>query len=307
MTWAPIVLFAYNRPWHTIQTLESLSKNHLASDSELIVYVDGPKPSASPEEIKNITKVREFVSRQRWCRKLTVHVAEQNLGLANSVISGVTETLRDFEQLIVIEDDMVFSPYFLQFMNDGLEKYRCTEEVISIHGYCVPIQLSQPVFFLRGADCWGWATWRRGWELFNSDAEYLLNEIRRRELQYNFDLNGNYAYTKMLRYQTEGKVDSWAIRWHASAFLSNRFTLYPSKSLVRNIGGDGSGVHVKDDQLALANVSPHRIALIDLPVEETTEAKQKVGSFYYQTLGLKGKLKRFFKKSSQVIASATKA
>jgi len=295
MNLAPIVLFAYNRPWHTRQTLESLSKNYLANESELIVYVDGPKAGASPEQIENINKVRKLVKQQQWCKKLTVHISEKNQGLANSVIKGVTDTLKNFEQVIVVEDDMVFSPYFLQFMNEGLEKYKHTEEVISVHGYCVPIELSSPVFFLRGADCWGWATWRRGWDQFNLDANFLLTELKRRKQQYSFDLNGNYEYTKMLRHQTEGKVDSWAIRWYASAFLNSKLTLYPSKSLVRNIGGDGSGIHTYDGRLIKEPLYKNKIHLADIPLFENEDAKLLICKYHYQNMGVKRRLKKWLK------------
>jgi glycosyltransferase involved in cell wall biosynthesis len=295
MTLAPIVLFAYNRPWHTRQTLESLSKNYLANESELIVYVDGPKSNAAPEQVENIEKVRELVKQQNWCKKLTVHISERNQGLANSVIKGVTDTLRSFERVIVVEDDMVFSPYFLQFMNEGLEKYKYTEEVISIHGYCVPIEFTQPVFFLRGADCWGWATWRRGWEQFNPDADFLLGQLKKRKLQYSFDLYGNYEYTKMLQYQTEGKVDSWAIRWYASAFLANKLTLYPSKSLVRNIGGDGSGIHTIDERLINEPLYQQRVEVLETPLSENEKAKNLIGNYHYRTMGIRERFKKWVK------------
>jgi hypothetical protein len=261
----------------------------------LIVYIDGPKPNASAEQIENIRTVRELVKNQRWCRKLTIHIAEKNQGLANSVIKGVTDTLGMFEELIVIEDDMIFSPYFLQFMNEGLEKYKRTEEVISIHGYCVPIQLSAPVFFLRGADCWGWATWRRGWKQFNSDAKYLLHELKRNKLQYCFDLDGNYAYSKMLQDQIKGRVDSWAIRWYASAFLANRLTLYPSTSLVRNIGGDGSGIHTNDVRLINEPLYQQRVEVLDIPLSENETAKNLIGAHHYRIMGIRGKIKKWLK------------
>src|SRR6476661_2403902 len=131
MMTAPIVLFAYNRPWHTEQTLRSLSENYLAGESELIVYIDGPKPGATKEQQAQIENVFQLIQAQTWCKRLTVHRAKTNKGLANSVIHGVTETLRKHDRLIVLEDDMVLSPYFLQYMNEGLAKYEHTEEVIS--------------------------------------------------------------------------------------------------------------------------------------------------------------------------------
>jgi hypothetical protein len=129
-------------------------------------------------------------------------------------------------------------------MNRALSLYENDERVISIHGYVYPVKEALPEnFFLRGADCWGWATWKRGWDLFESRGEYLLEKIKKEKLEYSFNFDGSYNYLDLLKMQIRGKNDSWAIRWHASAFLHNKFTLYPGKSLVANIGFDGSGAN----------------------------------------------------------------
>ena len=144
----------------------------------------------------------------------------------------------------MLEDDLLTSPYFLDFMNEGLSIYEEDEKVISIHGYVYPISEKLPeTFFLRGADCWGWATWKRGWDLFEPDGGLLLNKLEESKQTEEFDFNRSYPYTQMLKDQINGKTNSWAVRWYASAFLQNKYTLYPGKSLVSNIGGDGSGTN----------------------------------------------------------------
>jgi hypothetical protein len=143
-----------------------------------------------------------------------------------------------------MEDDLVVSPDFLEYMNQALELYANNDEVISIHGfmYSVPPALPQTVF-LRGADCWGWATWRRGWELFEPDSQKLLKELDKSPDRAQFDFDGAFPYRQMLKDQAAGTIDSWAVRWYASAFLANKLTLYPGQSLVENIGQEGSGTH----------------------------------------------------------------
>jgi hypothetical protein len=117
-------------------------------------------------------------------------------------------------------------------MNNALEKFENVGDVISIHGYCEPIQLDKPAFFLRGADCWGWATWKRGWDLFEKDAAKLKKELLERDLKYDFDYYGTFPYFKMLEKQIKGEVDSWAIRWYASAFLKiNLRSIRPNRWL----------------------------------------------------------------------------
>jgi hypothetical protein len=241
MNLAPIVLFIYNRPWHTRKTIEALLKNELAEQSALFIYSDGPKKA---EYLDKVYEVREYIHTITGFSSVSIIERERNLGLALSIITGVTEIVNRFGKIIVLEDDMVTSSYFLRYMNEALEMYDKEEKVISIHGYMYPVTAQLPeTFFIKGADCWGWGTWKRGWDLFEADGTKLLKELKSRKLKKRFDFNGTYHFTKMLKEQISGKIDSWAIRWYASALLKDGLTLYPGKSLVQNIGTDNSGIH----------------------------------------------------------------
>lgn len=269
---APIVLFVYNRPWHTRQTIEALQRNELASASELFIYSDGPK---KPEDSDTVHEVRQYIANIGGFRSVTIYTRETNLGLANSIIGGVSDIVSRYGRVIVLEDDMVTSQFFLSFMNESLEIYENEERVISIHGYVWPEEQKLPdSFFLKGADCWGWATWKRGWELFEPDGKKLLRELKAQNLMSRFDYNGAYSYSKMLKDQIIGKNDSWYIRWYASALLNDKLTLYPGKSLLQNIGNDDSGTHcgttvVFDIELASKPVIVKPI----LPAEDETALK----------------------------------
>jgi len=240
---APIVLFVYNRPWHTQKVIEALQKNELASESELFIYADGAKN----EKLNNqVSQVRSYIQEVGGFKKVTIIERDKNFGLANSIIDGVTEIVNKYGYVIVLEDDLVTTPFFLRYMNDALELYKGNNEVISIHGFQYPLKDSQNLpdtFLIKGADCWGWATWARGWSLFEPDGKKLLDELTSKNMQKESDFNNSFGYTKMLKNQIKGKNDSWAIRWYMSAFLKNKLTLYPRKSLVQNIGNDGSGTH----------------------------------------------------------------
>jgi hypothetical protein len=266
---APIALFVFNRPTHTRRTLEALAGNDFASDSDLVVFSDGPRNSLDEHLV---AEVRELVQGFGGFRSVKVEAAKSNKGLARSVIEGVTMMFDQSEQLIVLEDDLVTSRNFLGFMNEALEYYRDDSRVASIHGFCPPMKIRTPdTFFLRGADCWGWGAWRRSWDGFRSDSNELLLEIRTRGLQREFDLYGLYPFTDLLEKQAKGEVDSWAIRWHASMFLANKFTLYPSTSLVQNIGMDGSGTHFRDSvrELPLDVGRPILLEGVDLWQDES--------------------------------------
>ena len=255
---SPIVLFAFNRPDHLRATVEALKQNLLAKDSDLVLYLDGPKSDLLDSKV---LKVCEYAHQIDGFKSIQIIERETNLGLANSVINGVSEVVSKYEKVIVLEDDMVTSPYFLSYMNDSLEHFNDDERVISIHGYVYPVKDKLPEsFFLRGADCWGWATWKRGWEQFNPDGQYLLQQLAERDLVNAFNFNGSYSFSKMLEEQVKGSNDSWAVRWYASAFLAGKLTLYPGRSLVHNIGNDSSGVHCGED-------SSHDVLLAASPID----------------------------------------
>ena len=191
---APVVVFVYNRLVHTRRTFEALQLNDLTQQSELVVFSDGPK---SIGDMARVQEVRNYIKTIRGFANITINEREQNLGLANSIINGVTDIVTRYGKIIVLEDDMVTTPYFLRYMNEALELYENEERVISIHGYVYPVNARLPeTFFLKGADCWGWGTWKRGWDLFEADGAKLLKELKARKLEQRFDFNGTYDYSE---------------------------------------------------------------------------------------------------------------
>jgi hypothetical protein len=240
MSRPPITLFVYNRLVHTILTLEALQKNLGARETILYIFSDGPRSDADAE---GVAAVRNYVKGVAGFADVILVERERNLGLARSLMGGIDEALGTHESIIVLEDDLVTSPYFLQFMNDALNMYADNPLVASVQGYLPPLGIQLPhVFFLRYVGCWGWGTWRRGWDLFEPDSARLLSDLKRKGLSHEFDVGG-YPFTRMLARQVAGELDSWAIRWHAALFLADKLSLYPGESLVQNIGHDGSGIH----------------------------------------------------------------
>lgn len=275
---APIALFVYARPDHTRRTVEALKENYLAAESDLYIFSDAARDRSTEAAV---TEVRKYVSAITGFRSVKIVEREKNYGLAPSIIDGVTTLVNIHGKVIVLEDDLVTSKYFLQFMNDGLEMYQQDQEVISIHGYVYPVTAALPeTFFICGADCWGWATWKRGWDLFEPDGSKLLNELMTQQREYTFDWDGTYGNIKMLQHQISGKVNSWAIRWHASAFLQNKLTLYPGVSLVNNIGGDALGTHTKSLTAFQGSVATAPLNVSRIPLQENNEARNAFVSFF---------------------------
>jgi hypothetical protein len=282
MITAPIALFVYNRPSHTRQTVEALLANTLANQTSLHVFSDAPKNEAAGSAV---AEVRSYLRKIAGFKSVTIVERESNYGLARSIINGVTKLCDEHGRVIVLEDDLIVSPFFLKYINDALDFYEYEEKVISVAGYRYPIDHDSEsnTFFLKGTNCWGWATWKRGWNLFEANGNNILAQLRERGLMREFDMNGAYGYTRMLKGQVRGENESWAVRWHASAFLKDRVTLLPHKSLVKNIGLDGSGVHCTgiitqnpfDVELCLEPV-----AVKQIPIEVDIRAAKSLEIFY---------------------------
>lgn len=271
MKFSPIALFVYNRPRHTQQTLEALQKNSLAEESILYVFSDSSKLGANEETLNNIQLVRNLVKSKSWCKEVVLIEKKENMGLANSIITGVTDVVGKHGSVIVLEDDIVTSPGFLQYMNDALNMYENDDRVGCIHAWNYALDTSkqkESTFFLKGADCWGWATWKRSWDLFELDGQKLLNEIQDKKLEYSFNRNGTQPFIQMLEDQIAGKNDSWAIRWHASLFLNNKFCLWPTKSIVTNIGLDGSGIHSGNNEIEQNSISFINVQKLEIKESE---------------------------------------
>lgn len=280
---APIVIVAHRRPEKLRNLLDSLAECPEAVSSPLHIFLDGPGSSAHLPMIK---ETRSVARKEKRFLSLSVQEYSKNLGLVNSVVGGVSQILDDHDRLIFLEDDLVVSPFFLGFMNDALRVYEAVDEVVSIHGYVYPMEETLPeTFFIRGADCWGWATWRRGWATYRHDASALLRELIDTEQVDEFDFGGSYPFTDMLRSQAEGKNDSWAVRWYASAFLAGKVTLYPNTSLVMNTGLDGSGTHGKGDSGYIGQVASEPVPVVAQEPVENKRARQAFEDFFRSTRG----------------------
>ena len=293
---APILLFVYNRPAHAERCVASLLKNGLAARSRLFVYSDGPKTEADREPVE---RTRAFVRRIEGFAAVSLVERETNWGLARNIIDGVSAQVERYGRVIVLEDDLVVAPYFLRFMNDALEAYKDEPRVGHIQACDFTGDPTLPnTFLIKFTGSWGWATWDRAWRHFNPDGKALLSELTARRLNRTFDFNGNYPFTRMLRRQTEGRNNSWAIRWNASLFLADILSLNVGRSLVRNDGFDGSGTHCGDDDLYRSSLwlDPLPVSRIE-PAVENREARKAFARYYWRTNGFTAKVIRRLKRT----------
>ena len=278
---APIALFVYNRLEHTQKTVAALQKNTLAKESELFIFSDHAKSEAPIEKLDQVRAVRDYIKTISGFKKVEIIERNENWGLAKSIMAGVTELTNKFGKVIVLEDDIVSSPYFLEYVNEALDLYENDLEVVSVSGYIFPVKETLPeTFFMKCANCWGWATWKRGWAIFEPNGQKLLKELREKNLTREFSFDHSYHYVEMLERQIVGINNSWAIRWYASAFLANKLTLYPGTSLVNNIGQDGSGTHGNQTSAYSTKVSNRKINIKKLKEIESQLGRYAVTNYF---------------------------
>jgi len=298
MNLSPIVLFVYNRPWHTCQTVEALQKNELAKESELFIFSDGVKDD---DDVDKVKQVREYIKTIGGFKKITITEREKNWGLADNIIDGVTKIVNEYGKIIVLEDDLVTSPYFLKFMNAALEIYKNELRVMHISGYNYPINQEglDDMFFLKPTTCWGWATWDRAWKYYKKDPNYYIN-VFTKEMIYDFNLNNSYRYFDQIIQNNKGKINTWAIFWYASSYLQDGLSLHPKESYVRNIGHDGGGVHCGKTNVFDVNLIQNPKFNFPTEIVENKKGREALENFF-NSLKLPlykrifNKIKRIFK------------
>jgi hypothetical protein len=292
------VLFVYNRPDHTAKTIQALQQNRLAADSELFIYADAAKNDAAQEQVD---EVRELISNTSGFKKVTVIKQEKNIGLANSIISGVTEIVNKYGKIIVLEDDIVTSIYFLQFMNESLGFYRNNNLIHSVSGCNYPTELeklNQETYFLRIPLCWGWATWKDRWDHFDKNLEEVMSTPKDIVEYMNFNNTHDYFSQAIRNYK--GDLNTWFIFWYLLSAKNKTLTLFPKKTLVNNIGHDGSGENCGDSGHYSQDIVDEKVTIENIVIKEN-EYALKQHELYFKRLMLSfftrvlNKLKKVYK------------
>lgn len=274
---APIVMFVYSRFWHTCQTIEALQKNVLADESELFIFSDAPK---NDEDVIKVAEVRKYIESIGGFKNVTVIKRSENFGLAKNIIEGVTEIVNKYGKIIVLEDDIVTSSYFLKYMNDALEIYKNEPRVMHISGYTPEISTDDlpETYFIRFPSSWGWATWDRAWKFFKKDIS-VFHDFSRQEIRA-FNLDGAEDFWSQLKWNKKGKINTWGIFWYVSVFKQNGVCCYPAQSLVRNIGFDNTGVHCNRTNVYNINLRLESITTFESRIVENRHALKHLRQFY---------------------------
>lgn len=246
---APILIFGFNRPDKLSQLLGSLQGCPEFGQSQVRVFIDGPRSATEAERVAQTRAVAEACDHPH----LEIRARETNAGLKASIMAGVTETLEQHDSAIILEDDLVLSPHALRYFNQGLQRFAGDDRVWSISGYMydVPaLQARDAAFFVPFPHPWGWATWARPWQQFvqaTPDRSQLSSDSFRQW----FDVLGLRDFSSILDLDQAGLVNSWYVNWYLEMFLNGGLTLAPPVSMVRN-GGLTEGTHA-------SGFSPYRL------------------------------------------------
>lgn len=281
---APIILYTYNRPKHTLKTLEALSQNEQADESTLYIFCDGAKQDSTKETLKKIEEVKKIVSSKTWCKEVHIIERKQNYGLADNIVDGVSTIIKKYGKVIVLEDDIVTSSGFLKYMNDALNTYEKEERVMHISGFFPKTNQKLPeTFFYNVTTCWGWATWQRAWKYYENDASVLLRRLSQKG--YNeYDFNGaqkNLLYQQLVS-NAVGTLKTWAVKWHTCVYLQNGYCLHPYKSLTNNIGHDQSGENSGVDNPYQHVELKEHIEVHIVPIEKNLNSYKAIEKIYQQ-------------------------
>jgi FkbM family methyltransferase len=295
---APIILFAYNRPLHLSQTLEALQKNVLASESVLYIYCDGAKSGATESQLRAIEDTRRVAKQASGFKSVSIVERPHNLGLAQNIITGVTEIINQYGRIIVLEDDIVTSPGFLQYMNDALDLYADEDRVMHVSGYWFPVKGSERLpatFFYNTASCWGWGTWVNSWEKLETNTRVLYKKILKQDpMFYRFNIENSYGFSRQLLANLQGTLNTWAVKWYGTIFLENGFSLHPNHSCTNNIGHDGTGINCSGDSRYLWDKLADKIEVDEISLRESQKARKLIKKFYSPKLTLKSKVSSIF-------------
>lgn len=284
MSLAPIVILTYKRAEHLQKTLEAIRQNALAAESDLIVYSDGPKYPDNEADVAAINAVREVVKSKQWCKNVKLVAGEKNKGLNDAFFDGITEVMNEYGKAIILEEDIVVSPHFLDYMNDALNMYEHEKKVFQITGYIFNMKTQHlpSTYFMTHPFTWGWATWKDRWEKLIPDAKELMQVLVDNNHYKRLTFNGSELdFWEQMQANAEGRMNTWDIKWFCSVVANEGLCLFPQFSLVKNIGFDGSGAHFQNGDMGLdTNMYAKKIVLQKQIIAENAAAQKSLIKFF---------------------------
>ena len=295
---SPIVLFAYSRKKSLEKTINYLKKNELAKKSELFIFSDGYK---SKKDKLHVDQVRSYLIKIKGFKKIKIILRKKNLGLAKNIVSGVTEIIKKYNKVIVLEDDIIVSKNFLIYMNLCLDRFKREKKIWHINGWNYKFNFPKSdynTFYWRGMICWGWATWKDRWKNYKKNPDYLIKNWTKHKIsKFNFD--NSIDFWSQVQRNFLNLINTWAIFWYSSIFNKNGICLSPIVSLTQNIGNDKFSTHYHNKKNCSNKIDIKLMKNKNLKfsfnpnIVENSFFYKFIKKKLYQKLSLRGKVKKF--------------
>lgn len=245
LTRPPVLITTYVRLEHLKRTITSLRSNILAEQTDIFIASDFQKTIPDADKV---AAVRSYLKSIDGFKSVTVIERDRNFGAAENESSALKVLFGKYEQVIVMEEDIVTATGFLTFMNAAFERYGTDERVFSIVGYCPPIDIPDSyqydAFFLGRMSAWGCGFIRDRYESILEITQKEFDEFAaNKDLSQAFVDAGGNDLMVMLKNVAYGSLEALDVQCMYTQFIKNQVTVYPARSLVFNIGFDGTGIH----------------------------------------------------------------
>jgi hypothetical protein len=245
----PVLLIAFNRPDTTRKVIDSLK---IVKPLKIYASIDAPRNEKGYIEIQKNNEVIEIIKNIDWHCELEIIKPKENLGCKLNLSSAITYVFEKEDKLIVIEDDIIAAPTFFIFAEQMLEKYKYNSEVgiITANNY-TPISSNTDYYFSKYTHIWGWALWKRTWDGFDVNLEFLKEKnvaeilsalnLRSKEMKY---ITKYYASIKAK--VDNGEMNAWGPQFFLYNYLNGLLTITPKSNLAMNIGVESSRVDTRE-------------------------------------------------------------
>lgn len=288
---APIVLFAFIRKETLEQTINTLKKNYLAKDSDLFIYIDGPR---NENDIPLVMQVEQYCSSIEGFKSVSIRKNEKNKGLDPSVIDGVTEVINKYGKAIILEDDVITTSNFLNYMNQCLLIFENDKRIMSISGWGIDIVLpadyQYDAYLFGRSSSWRWATWKNRWKLIDWDIKDWSTFRRNRKHIKQFNKRGGSDMFQMLKKCMNGG-NMWDIRFCYNMFKLDMYSIIPILSKTDNIGFNELATHCKPIKYKRFTITFDESCKLDFnistmmqPDERIIKQRLRISSFYVRLL-----------------------
>lgn len=263
----PVVIFLYNRPKESKDLLCCLLNSNSICNRKVYLFQDGLKQNHNAE---TWNEVNRMILNWDYPNKI-IDVSQSNYGLAQSVFNGLRKVFETSKGAIILEDDLLVSNDFFEYMDQSLKIFVNNKEIGSISGFVHDdiLNTSAQTFLFPRPSSWGWATWSDRWNNFKLN-HVNLEDINNRKLMSQF-ARGGEDLPWMLRRQKLGIINSWAVQFSFYQFINELYTIYPSKSKVVNQGFGSDATHTKSNVVKQIGSLNEGVPEFDLSIKPNTK------------------------------------